>query len=92
MLTATSVQRKKILVIGGEQSFHTRLRQLFEGHEYTVIVAVDEPDAVQALNTHRPSVVLTHLQLSQGDAFGVLRVAKELNADTSVIVTSTGGE
>ena len=90
-MTATAVRLTKILIVAGEHSCRTKLRQAFEGHHYTVIDAVDEPDAVQALSAHRPSVVLTNLHLSHGDAFGVLRAAKELNADTSVIVTSTRG-
>ena len=90
-MTATALRRPKILIIEGEDSFRTTLRRALESQQYAVISAVDEPAAVEAIRAHRPIVVLTDLHLSRGDAFGVLRAAKELSADTSVIVTAANG-
>ena len=67
------------------------LRHALEGQEYAVAEAVDEPGAVAALRAHRPSVVLTDLRLPRGDGFGVLRAAKQLDPEISVIVMTAYG-
>jgi DNA-binding NtrC family response regulator len=67
------------------------LRHALEGQDYVVAEAVDEPGAVEALRANRPSVVLTDLRLPQGDGFGVLRAAKELDPEISVIVMTAYG-
>ena len=67
------------------------LRHALEGQDYVVAEAVDEPGAVAALRVNRPSVVLTDLRLPQGDGFGVLRAAKELDPEISVIVMTAYG-
>src|SRR5205823_8858739 len=54
--------------------------------------ARDQPEAVQALQTARPAIVLSDLRLPDGDGFGVLRAAKELDPELPVIVmTAFGG-
>ena len=53
--------------------------------------AADEPSAVTALRTGRPGVVLSDLRLTEGDGFGVLRAAKELDPDIPVIVMTAYG-
>jgi len=62
------------------------LRHALEAHGHSVIEARDEPEAVQALRTTRPGVVLSDLRLPQGDGFGVLRAAKELDPELPVVV------
>ena len=54
------------------------LRLAIEGQGHTVIEARDQPEAVMALQ-QRPAVVMTDLRLPEGDGFGVLRAAKELD-------------
>ena len=56
-----------------------------------VIEARDQTEAVAALQTVRPGVVLSDLRLPNGDGFGVLRAAKELDPDLPVIVMTAFG-
>src|SRR5207249_9086240 len=68
------------------------LRHALEAQGHTVVEARDQPEAVQALQTARPAIVLSDLRLPDGDGFGVLRAAKELDPELPVIVmTAFGG-
>jgi DNA-binding NtrC family response regulator len=67
------------------------LRHALEGQDHRVIEARSEPEAVEALRTARPGVVLSDLRLTEGDGFGVLRAAKELDPDLPVIVMTAYG-
>ena len=62
------------------------LRHALEAHGHSVIEARDEPEAIRALRTTRPGVVLSDLRLPDGDGFGVLRAAKELDPELPVVV------
>ena len=79
------------LIVEDKDSLRAMLRHALEGQDYIVAEAVDESGAVAALRENRPSVVLTDLRLPQGDGFGVLRAAKELDPDISVIVMTAYG-
>ena len=67
------------------------LRHALEAHGHSIIEARDQPEAVQALRSTRPGVVLSDLRLPQGDGFGVLRAAKELDPELPVIVMTAYG-
>jgi DNA-binding NtrC family response regulator len=67
------------------------LRLALEAQDLTVIEARDEPEAATALQTARPGVVLSDLRLPNGDGFGVLRAAKELDPELPVIVMTAFG-
>jgi DNA-binding NtrC family response regulator len=75
-----------ILIVEDKDSLRTMLRHALEAQGHTVLEARDEPEAVQLLRTTRPGVVLSDLRFSEGDGFGVLRAAKELDADLPVIM------
>ena len=79
------------LIVEDKDSLRTMLRHALEGHKYTVVEATDEREAAVALREHRPAIVLTDLRLPQGDGFGVLRTAKELDPEISVIVMTAYG-
>jgi DNA-binding NtrC family response regulator len=66
-----------------------RLALETQGHE--VIEARDQAEAIEALRSGRPGVVLSDLRLTEGDGFGVLRAAKELDPDLPVIVMTAYG-
>ena len=66
-----------------------RLALETQGHE--VIEARDQAEAIQALRSGRPGLVLSDLRLSEGDGFGVLRAAKELDPDMPVVVMTAYG-
>ena len=67
------------------------LRHALEAQGHAVIEARDEREAVQYLTTDRPSVVLSDLRLPDGDGFGVLRAAKNLDPELPVIVMTAYG-
>ncbi len=60
-----------------------------QGH--TVIEARDQPEAVRLLQQNQPAVVLSDLRLPEGDGFGVLRAAKEIDPELPVIVMTAYG-
>jgi len=67
------------------------LRLALERQEHAVLEARDEPEAVRLLHQAQPAVVLSDLRLPEGDGFGVLRAAKEVDADIPVIVMTAYG-
>jgi DNA-binding NtrC family response regulator len=69
----------------------TMLRRALEAQGHTVVEARDQPEAVRALRTSRPGVVLSDLRLPDGDGFGVLRATKELDPELPVIVMTAFG-
>ena len=79
------------LIVEDKESLRAMLRHALEGRQYAVIEATDEVEATAALQEHRPAVVLTDLRLPRGDGFGVLRAAKELDPEISIIVMTAYG-
>jgi len=74
-----------------KDSLRAMLRLALEAHSHTVIEARDQAEAVQALRSTCPGVVLSDLRLPTGDGFGVLRAAKELDPELPVIVMTAYG-
>jgi DNA-binding NtrC family response regulator len=80
-----------ILLVEDKDSLRAMLRHALEAQGHAVIEARDQPEAVQALRSCRPGVVLSDLRLPQGDGFGVLRAAKDLDPERPVIVMTAYG-
>ena len=80
-----------ILIVEDKDSLRTMLRHALEAQGHTVIEVRDQPEAVAALRTGRPGLVLSDLRLTDGDGFGVLRAAKELDPELPVIVMTAFG-
>ena len=78
--------RPPILLVEDKDSLRMMLKLAIEGQGHTVVEARDQPEAVQAMQQDRPALVLTDLRLPEGDGFGVLRAAKELDPELPVIV------
>ena len=70
-----------VLLVEDKDSLRTMLRHALEAQGHAVVEARDEGEAIQQMRQARPSVVLTDLKLPNGDGFGVLRAAKELDPD-----------
>ena len=83
--------RSTVLLVEDKDSLRTMLRLALERDGHTVIEAIDEPSARLSLATQLPGVVLSDLKLPEGDGFGVLRAAKELDAALPVIVMTAYG-
>jgi two-component system response regulator AtoC len=80
-----------ILLVEDKDSLRAMLRLALEAQGHGVIEARDQPEAIQALRSGGPGVVLSDLRLPQGDGFGVLRAAKEVDPELPVIVMTAYG-
>jgi DNA-binding NtrC family response regulator len=79
------------LLVEDKDSLRVMLRHALEAQGHSVIEARDQQEAVGALQTLRPGLVLSDLRLTDGDGFGVLRAAKELDPELPVIVMTAFG-
>jgi len=75
-----------ILLVEDKDSLRTMLRLALEAQGHTVIEACDQAAAVAALQTTHPAIVLSDLRLPDGDGFGVLRAAKEIDPELPVLI------
>jgi DNA-binding NtrC family response regulator len=80
-----------ILLVEDKDSLRAMMRHALEAQGHTVVEARDQPEAEAVLRTIHPSVVLSDLRLPEGDGFGVLRAAKELDPALPVIVMTAFG-
>jgi len=80
-----------ILIVEDKDSLRTMLRLALEAQGHTVVEARDQREAEAALLASHPAVVLSDLRLPEGDGFGVLRAAKELDPQLPVIVMTAFG-
>jgi DNA-binding NtrC family response regulator len=80
-----------VLIVEDKDSLRAMLRHALEAQGHLVIEARDQPEAIEALKSGRPGVVLSDLRLTDGDGFGVLRASKELDPDLPVIVMTAYG-
>ena len=80
-----------ILLVEDKDSLRAMLRHALEAQGHAVVEARDQREAEAALQGGRPGVVLSDLRLPEGDGFGVLRAAKELDPEMPVIVMTAFG-
>jgi DNA-binding NtrC family response regulator len=81
-----------ILLVEDKDSLRQMLRHALEAQGHVVIEARDQLEAVHRLKDSIPSVVLSDLRLPEGDGFGVLHAAKDVDPELPVIVmTAFGG-
>ncbi|MGH9315271.1 MAG: sigma-54-dependent transcriptional regulator [Vicinamibacterales bacterium] len=81
----------RILLVEDKDSLREMLRHALEREGHAVLEARDGPEAARALQHDQPDLVLSDLRLPDGDGFGVLRAAKEADADIPVIVMTAFG-
>src|SRR5207244_10938930 len=80
-----------ILLVEDKDSLRAMLRHALEAQGHTVVEARDQPEAEATLKATRPAIVLSDLRLPEGDGFGVLRAAKEMEPEMPVIVMTAFG-
>jgi len=80
-----------ILIVEDKDSLRVMLRLALEAQGHTVVEARDQPEAEAALQAMRPAMVLSDLRLPEGDGFGVLRAAKDLDSELPVVVMTAFG-
>ena len=81
----------QILIVEDKDSLRTMLRHALERQGHAVLEATNQSEAVRVLQQSQPALVLSDLRLPEGDGFGVLRTAKELDSDIPVIVMTAYG-
>jgi DNA-binding NtrC family response regulator len=81
----------QILIVEDKDSLRTMLRHALEREGHAVLEARDQPEAVRILQQAQPLLVLSDLRLPDGDGFGVLRAAKEIDSSVPVIVMTAYG-
>ncbi len=67
------------------------LRHALESDGHEILEVRDQSEATRALQEQQLSLVLTDLRLPEGDGFGVLRLAKEIDDEIPVIVMTAYG-
>jgi DNA-binding NtrC family response regulator len=80
-----------ILLVEDKDSLRTMLKLAIESRGHAVVEARDQGEAMRAMQQDRPALVLTDLRLPEGDGFGVLRAAKDLDPELPVIVMTAYG-
>ncbi|MGE3376305.1 MAG: sigma-54-dependent transcriptional regulator [Vicinamibacteria bacterium] len=80
-----------MLVVEDKDSLRTVLRKTLEGRGYGVDEAADAYEARRRIQGTRYLVVLTDLRLPAGSGFDVLQAAREVDAETAVIVMTAFG-
>jgi DNA-binding NtrC family response regulator len=85
------VSAAAILLVEDKDSLRAMLKLALESQGHAVIEARDEPEAVAALHSSQPSLVLSDLRLPKGDGLGVLRAVKDLDSELPVIVMTAHG-
>jgi DNA-binding NtrC family response regulator len=80
-----------ILLVEDKDSLRAMLKLALESQDHVVIEARDQEEAVAALRSSQPALVLSDLRLPKGDGMGVLRAVKELDSELPVIVMTAHG-
>jgi DNA-binding NtrC family response regulator len=80
-----------ILLVEDKDSLRAMLKLALESQDYSVVEARDQEEAAAALRDAQPALVLSDLRLPKGDGMGVLRAAKDLDAELPVIVMTAHG-
>ena len=81
----------QILLVEDKDSLRTMLRHALERRAMPSSKRAISPKPSSMLQQAQPAVVLSDLRLPEGDGFGVLRAAKEIDPDLPVIVMTAYG-
>jgi len=91
MAKARPASPADILIVEDKDSLREMLRHALEASGHAVVEARDRAEAVRALGERRPALVLSDLRLPDGSGLDVLRAARDVDADTPVIVMTAYG-
>jgi signal transduction histidine kinase/DNA-binding response OmpR family regulator len=78
----------RVLVVDDEASVVDLFRDFFASHEYELSVAMSGEEAVRMLADLKPEIVLTDINLPGMSGLEVMREAKRVDPDVSVIVVT----
>jgi len=78
----------RVLVVDDEASVIELFRDFLASHDYELSVAMNGEEAVRLLRDARPEIVLTDINLPGMSGLEVMREAKRVDPDVSVIVVT----
>ncbi len=76
----------RILIVDDELSVREFFEILLEKEGYEVVTALDAPDALRIMREQPLDLVVTDLQLKNGDGMSLLKECKRLQSDVQVIM------
>jgi two-component system response regulator PilR (NtrC family) len=82
---------EKILVVDDEKSMNEVLRILLEAEGFDVTSAFSGKEAINLLKTNQFDLIITDIKMPGADGFDVLKVAKEMDSETIVIMITAFG-
>lgn len=85
-MTIRRAAKEKILVVDDEELIRWTLNEALGGWGYTPVEAATVADALTALETERPVVVLLDIYLPDGSGLELLREIKQRQPETAVII------
>ena len=91
--TAAPLPERPILVVDDDAKIVRLVRTYLEREGYAVVAAADGPAALDAIETHRPALVVLDLMLPELDGRAVIRAVRRDDeaAATPIIVLSARG-
>jgi len=92
-VAAKSPAETVILMVDDSKMVRIKTSRLLEAHDYRVVTAVDGEDAVRQLETLRPDLVITDVDMPNLDGFGLARHLRGQASTASIpIVMITSAE
>ena len=78
----------RILVVDDEADLIATYRRLFHRHGYDVTSAATRAGGLLLIDSWPPDLIITDLELSDGDGLDLVRAARGASADSGIIVVS----
>jgi two-component system response regulator HydG len=85
-------QTARVLVVDDEAGIRSALKQLLEGHGYSVDVAEDGVAGLERIAEHPPDAVVTDLDMPRMNGMALLKELRERDAELPVIVATSAVE
>jgi CheY-like chemotaxis protein len=81
---------RTILVVDDEPELRASLRSMLESCDYVVSEAAGTTEALVAIETRRPDLVLTDIFLGDGDGYALIN-ALQINEENIPVIAMSGG-
>ena len=80
-----------VLVVDDDPDLLQSLRVLLEAYDYGVIMAQNAADAIAAVSTQQPDLVLTDIYMPDADGFELINALRQHSLSVPVVAMSGGG-
>ncbi|HEX8948709.1 MAG TPA: sigma-54 dependent transcriptional regulator [Dissulfurispiraceae bacterium] len=78
----------RILIVDDERSFVLLLTKILQGEGYTVQGVYDPEEALRAVDSFHPNLVITDLKMPKLDGIGLMEKVRDRDAETDFIVVT----